>query len=1309
MAYGNKKLDGGHAASHGSLESFPILAPPSHGKEKVTIREELNTVGCWKLDDVRFFFDSSFVLPDSKPEFTEFASIRNSLPGAPISLFGHADPVGDDNYNKVLSGRRAEAIYAILTRDVALFEALYSNSEGTGDDWKLNHIQIMLKALGFDPGTTSGSMTAQSKQAVKDYQSKNDLVDDGDPGPKTRAKLFQSYMDFLCPVTVPKSDFLGEGADPGGKAAYQGCSEFNPLMLFSAQENQAYSAPAKKAERNAENSTNRRVMGLFFRPGTKVPIDSWPCPRANEGTAACTKRLWSDAATRRQFQAKRRTFADDRDTFACRFYERLVEFSPCEAPVVPLNTELRGYLRLTFLDPEGNPHPFPKDMPVIVNGGGAKQTEKTTDDGKLEFDFDRAKGGFTLEFEHPDHYVAIATDKSSHAEKNRWLAAADLDAAVKDFFHVFKLPKEWSLTTSDWAKPDTSLYKEADFRFEGLTPPGVKLGDAATPVELQLNPHWHFVRLEFFDRAFGHAGHSGKRIGIPPVLLEGFRDGSTDRGPVPNPDTRSNWELNPADPATQTQALPWILQRKADESADARPTAKILLQFTQPENTFISSTDAATRKIEVVADAAKRAASPDRMALYDLPQLWKSSKYFTRGDATNKWFHQLTDADILTSADKSKPLTFSLDDMVLVKTDGAPDPSGGDDLALIFFHQFQKPATGHADIKDQGVWKLGADATKPFFPYSEVKMPVKYYLHDYPDWTRVIIVNGNMYESFADRTPDTGAHEVIGARAATMWVDSVAAGQPPTNQVNPRPAATTKPFFSIQPFFCQDMHVVRSQCMPAGAYNEATSPIASLPGFVTGRYDQTLLRCCDRNGANEVALNFNFFRFFFDFTTPPATNGDGTPFNNNDYKRKMLENVPKRWNGPETVTLTDGSSIVTNTGDYLYKSQTPGALPLECRPFLYCQDVPRPRAHFLLNIINIRRANMNGSSGVGNFSADNETHTPATGWFTAAHEVGHGYGLPDEYNERWSANACSYQFAGFGSQVPGDPYSLVRNALMMEGVVFIENRYFWHSSEWVRRVVNQPLQVESAAFQYFLPQHAQAPNINRTFTYFPLHIRSVASNGTRGRFDTYLFPYGKDSYSSRLKAGVVYDGILCVLVKIRFRFDSAPAYTDVTRPIRNLINRVTAMMNYKFAFQGAFAPANFTNGIVHFMPRVLVETLVNDGTADNNAYLAGLGYNPVASATQADYTTKVNAVETNHPRHFLIRVVNSGATGWQNSNTLHLTSAQLRAADAWKWFADMVGIDCSGLANPATALTNAAVQSGVLRQAIPTGTVTTSA
>ena len=35
-------------------------------------------------------------------------------PESPLSIFGHADPVGNDEYNKGLSGRRATVIYALL-------------------------------------------------------------------------------------------------------------------------------------------------------------------------------------------------------------------------------------------------------------------------------------------------------------------------------------------------------------------------------------------------------------------------------------------------------------------------------------------------------------------------------------------------------------------------------------------------------------------------------------------------------------------------------------------------------------------------------------------------------------------------------------------------------------------------------------------------------------------------------------------------------------------------------------------------------------------------------------------------------------------------------------------------------------------------------------------------------------------------------------------------------------------------------------------------------------------------------------------
>ena len=81
---------------------------------------------------------------------------------------------------------------------------------------------------------------------------------------------------------------------------------------------------------------NRRVLVLFFRPGTVIPPDKWPCPRASEGTGGCRKRFWSDGDTRRTFQEKRREFATVPDTFACRFYHRLVEASPCESSAADL-------------------------------------------------------------------------------------------------------------------------------------------------------------------------------------------------------------------------------------------------------------------------------------------------------------------------------------------------------------------------------------------------------------------------------------------------------------------------------------------------------------------------------------------------------------------------------------------------------------------------------------------------------------------------------------------------------------------------------------------------------------------------------------------------------------------------------------------------------------------------------------------------------------------------------------------------------------------------------------------------------------
>ena len=173
-------------------------------------------------------------------------------------------------------------------------------------------------------------MDASTKKAVEEFQGKSGLTIDGNPGPMTRAKLFAAYMEFLCPEALSKTEFLGKGADAKGKGDFQGCSEFNPLMVFSQTELTELNKPENKAVRDGENVVSRRVLILLFRPGTTVPPDKWPCPRTGESGDGCRKRFWSDGEQRRGSQDVRREFGESRDTFACRFYHRLAGNSRCE-------------------------------------------------------------------------------------------------------------------------------------------------------------------------------------------------------------------------------------------------------------------------------------------------------------------------------------------------------------------------------------------------------------------------------------------------------------------------------------------------------------------------------------------------------------------------------------------------------------------------------------------------------------------------------------------------------------------------------------------------------------------------------------------------------------------------------------------------------------------------------------------------------------------------------------------------------------------------------------------------------------------
>ena len=253
--------EGGIAGSHPEEPPLELLLASSNSADHNTARLRLIPIACWRIEDIRFAFDSSFVTADIRQEVTMLIALReeHKRPDGtypPLSIFGHADPVGSDDYNKGLSGRRAAAIYALLihNKNPSQAESLWSHI-AIQEQWGASQRAVMLTATGLPDNT-------------------------GD------SALRKAYLALLCPASLQltEKDFLARGADSGGKGDYQGCSEFNPLVIFSAKAEKTFEADEDKQARNKANQTNRRVLILLFRPGSRVEPAHWPCPRVSEGT-----------------------------------------------------------------------------------------------------------------------------------------------------------------------------------------------------------------------------------------------------------------------------------------------------------------------------------------------------------------------------------------------------------------------------------------------------------------------------------------------------------------------------------------------------------------------------------------------------------------------------------------------------------------------------------------------------------------------------------------------------------------------------------------------------------------------------------------------------------------------------------------------------------------------------------------------------------------------------------------------------------------------------------------------------------------
>lgn len=820
---------------------------------------------------------------------------------------------------------------------------------------------------------------------------------------------------------------------------------------------------------------------------------------------------------------------------------------------------LKVYLEFKFLDPEKKELTFPKDFPIQVWSKSKILEKKTDEKGRVAFELTRKYDWITFKFGNGPVYIALADAAAGKTELKKEADRKNLTLNAAKFFGP---PSSWALIESIWKFSEqpkfidgAAAYKEDEGKIYLWKDPNWvrRIGEDGAPVTLTLDPHWQFNRFEFFDRYYGHTNHGHKRANIPPVLVEAMQT----RGATEAKEGSGHWVLNEKSITESVHAVPWIRQKTKDGKKSEKPDKDSFLRIKQDAGMFSVSSDASTRKIEFVKDTDKRLdPGVDRLKLYDLPKRWESLKYWTRfgKDAAQvgKFWKDWTPADYLKSRAVADPLTFSLDDIVLTNTGMNPLKLTNADQFAIFYHRFKPDYNEAANVSPHGVYK--PDPKDAYYSTVKLAGPQFNYLTEYPNWVRLLAGLGSLYDAFDRRT----VSGILGARAGVKWYDPKASGVPAPGPVGWQNALNKKHFI-LEPYYGQSHHKHWMQ------YNAG--------GGRTGRFDMTLIRNCDRVGADnkELFLSMQFYRLLYNFTAQSLLVGAAQKTFVQDSALALMD----RWNGNDVASAFRGEIVpqdkaLPHTGEVLWFIQ----------PALGKSD-----AHFKIDVKKFpgsARAWMNGSDGTGEVDDSYAKAAKAYGTTNAyilAHELGHGGSMPDEYAER--SNWSSQGTAGFSCNTPGDPFvdeglypdftASIYGAApvdppfpMMTQTVQMRNRYFWHNAEFARKFMKVPMFAKYGAYpEYKVPGHPNYPR--KGYTYWPVNAVLNKKLGAKGKADLYLNAAGKERYTVDLIPKGPYDGFLTLLLKLVL-YETAAASQEVA--VRNAIRNTVRGYNKRFFASG---------------------------------------------------------------------------------------------------------------------------------------------
>ena len=95
-------------------QSFYVNVDSSNSIKKDIYLKPIKKGTSVRLNNIFFEFNSASLTQNSKTELYKIVGFLSENPGTKITISGHTDDLGTDDYNQELSEKRAESVYTFL-------------------------------------------------------------------------------------------------------------------------------------------------------------------------------------------------------------------------------------------------------------------------------------------------------------------------------------------------------------------------------------------------------------------------------------------------------------------------------------------------------------------------------------------------------------------------------------------------------------------------------------------------------------------------------------------------------------------------------------------------------------------------------------------------------------------------------------------------------------------------------------------------------------------------------------------------------------------------------------------------------------------------------------------------------------------------------------------------------------------------------------------------------------------------------------------------------------------------------------------